>query len=120
MYISCIDSSSKFGWTIPLNNKYAHSITDVFSQFIKTSIRKPNLLETVDGKEYENKIFNDFFKTNNIKRYSRYTEKIAVFAELCKTTKRILLKKPVFLVGKASGISELPSVIKKYNNTIHN
>ena len=28
-----------------------------------------------------NKIFNDFLKLNDIKRYSRYTDKGAVFAE---------------------------------------
>ena len=34
-------------------------------------------------------------------------------------TIRILLKKPVFLAGKADWLSELPSVIEKYNNTFH-
>ena len=29
------------------------------------------------------------------------------------------MKKPVFEIGKADWLSELPSVIKKYNNTIH-
>ena len=29
------------------------------------------------------------------------------------------MKKPVFLKGNADWLSELPSVIKKYNNTIH-
>ena len=29
------------------------------------------------------------------------------------------MKKPVFLAGKADWLSELPSVIKQYNNTIH-
>ena len=43
-----IDVFSKFGWTIHLWNKYAQSITDAFSQIIKTSNRKPNLLETDD------------------------------------------------------------------------
>ena len=45
-----IDKFSKFGWTIPLKNKYAQSITDAFSEIIKSSNRKPNLLETHDGK----------------------------------------------------------------------
>ena len=76
-----IDNFSKFGWTIPLKNKYAQSITDAFSQIIKTSRRKPNLLETDDGKEYVNKIFNEFLNTNMIKSYSRYTDEGAVFAE---------------------------------------
>ena len=32
---------------------------------------------------------------------------------------RNLLKKPVFEKGNADWLSELPSVIKQYNNTIH-
>ena len=114
-----VDNFSKFGWTIPLKNKYSQSITDAFSQINKTSKRKPNLLETDDGKEYVNKIFNEFLNNNKIKRYSRYTDKGAVFAERFNRTIRNLLKKPVFLAGKADWVSELPSVIKQYNNTFH-
>ena len=40
----------KIGWTTPLKNKHAQSITDAFSEFIKSSNRKPNLLERDDGK----------------------------------------------------------------------
>ena len=65
-----------------------------------------------------NKIFNEFLKKNNIKRYSRYTDKRAVFAERFIGTVRNLLKKAVFLAGNADWLSELPSV-KQYNNTIH-
>ena len=114
-----IDNFSMFGWTISLKNKFSQSITDAFSEIIKSSNRKPNLLETDDGKEYVNKIFNEFLNNNKIKRYSRYTDKGAVFAERFNKTIRNLLKKPVFEKGKADWLSELPSVIKKYNNTIH-
>ena len=34
-------------------------------------------------------------------------------------TIRNLFKKPVFLAGNANWLSELPSVVNKYNNTIH-
>ena len=114
-----IDNFSKFGWTIPLKNKFSQSVTDAFAELIKSSNRKPSLLETDDGKEYVNKIFNEFLINKKIKRYSRYTDKGAVFAERFNRTIRNLLKKPVFEKGNADWISELPSVIKKYNNTIH-
>ena len=114
-----IDNFSKFGWTIPLKNKFSQSISDAFSEIIKSSNRKPNLFETDDGKEYVNKIFTEFLNNNKIKRYSRYTDKGAVFAERFNKTVRNLLKKPVFEKGNANWLSELPSVIKKYNNTIH-
>ena len=108
-----IDNFSRIGWTFPLKNKYAQSITDVFSQNNKTSRRKPNLLETDDGKEYVNKVFNKFLNNNNIKRFSRYTDKGAVFAERFYRILRNLVKKPVFLAGEASWINELSSVIKE-------
>ena len=114
-----INNFSKFVSTIPLKNKYAQSITDAFSETIKSSNRKPNLLETDDGKEYVDKIFNEFLKKNNIKRYSRYTDKGAVFAKQFNRTIRKLSKTPVFLAGNADWLSELPSVIKQYTNTIH-
>ena len=114
-----IDNFSKFGWNIPLKNTYAQSITDTFTQIIKTSKRKPSRLETDDGKEYVNENFNEFLNNNKIKRYSRYNDKGAVFAERFNRTIRNLLKKPVFEKGNADWLSELPSVIKQYNNTIH-
>ena len=114
-----IDNFSKFGWTIPLKNKYAQSITDAFSEIMKSSNRKPDLLETDDGKEYVNKNFNEFLDNHNIERYSRYTDKRAVIAERLIRTIRKLSKNPVFEKGKADWLSELPSVIKKYNNTSH-
>ena len=114
-----VDNFSKFGWTIPLKNKYAQSKTDAFSQTIKKSRRKPNLLETDDGKEYVNKIFSEFLNNHNIKRSSRNTALGAVFAGRFDRTLRNFFKKPIFLAGNADWISELPSVIKQYNNTIH-
>ena len=115
-----IDNFSKLGWTIPLKNNYTQSITDTFSKIIKSSNRKPNLLKTDDGKEYVNKIFNDFFNKNTFKRYSRYTDKGAVFAEHFNRTIKNLLKKPVFEKGNGNWLSELSSGIKKCNNTIQN
>ena len=58
-------------------------------------------------------------KSKNIQHYSRYTDKGASIAERVIRTVRNLLKKPVFEKGNADWLSELPSVIKQYNNTIH-
>ena len=113
-----VDNLSKFGWGMPLKNKYAQSLTDAFSQIIKTSRRKPNLFETDDGKEYVNKIFSEFLNNHNIKRYSRKTALEAVFAERFNRILRNLLKKPVFLARNADWFSGLPSIIKQYNKTI--
>ena len=58
-------------------------------------------------------------KSKNIHHYSRYTDKVSSIAERVIRTVRNLLKNPVFEKGNADWLSELPSVIKQYNNTIH-
>ena len=90
-----------------------------FQILLPKSKRKPNMIETDRGKELYNNTFKNFLKLNNIHHYSRYTSKGAVFVEIFNRTLRNFLKKPVFEKGNASWINELPSTIKKYNNTIH-
>ena len=91
--LTVIDNFSNFGWTVLLKNKFAKTVTEAFWNLIRNSKRKPKLLETDDEKEFTNKMFIDFLKLNDIKRYSRYTSKGAVFAERFNRTIRDLLKK---------------------------
>ena len=58
-------------------------------------------------------------KSKNIQHYSRFTDKGPSIVERVIRTVRNLLKKPVFEKGNADWLSELPSVIKHYNNSIH-
>ena len=114
-----INNFSKYLWTIPLKNKYSQTITNEFSNIITTSKRKPLKLESDRGTEFYNSIFQNFLKSKNIHHYSRFTDKGPSIAERVIRTVRNLLKKPVFEKGNADWLSELPSVIKQYNNTIH-
>ena len=114
-----IDNFSKFLWAIPLKDKYSQTITNEFSNILSTSKRKPLKLESDRGTEFYNSIFQNFLKSKNIQHYSRYTDKGPSIAERVIGTIRNLLKKPVFEKGNADWLSELPSVIKQYNNTIH-
>ena len=114
-----IDKFSKFLWAIPLKNKYSQTITNEFSNILSTSKRKPIKIESDRGSEFYNSIFQNFLKSKNIRHYSRYTDKGPSIAERVIRTIRSLLKKPVFEKGRADWLSELPSVVEKYNNTIH-
>ena len=114
-----IDNFSKYLWAIPLKNKYSQTITIEFSNILTKSKRKPLKIESDRGTEFYNSFFQNFLKSKNIHHYSRYTDKGPSIAERVIRTVRSLLKKPVFEKGKADWLSELPSVIKKYNNTIH-
>ena len=114
-----VDNFSKYLWAIPLKNKYSQTITNEFSNILTNSKRKPLKIESDRGTEFYNSIFQNFLKSKNIQHYSRFTDKGPSIAERVIRTIRNLLKKPVFEKGKADWLSELPSVIKKHNNTIH-
>ena len=114
-----IDNFSKYLWALPLKNKYSQTITNEFSNTISTSKRKPLKFESDRGTEFYNSIFQNFLKLKSIHHYSRYTDKGPSIAERVIKTVRSLLKNPVFEKRKDDWLYELPSVIKKYNNTIH-
>ena len=116
--IVIIDNHSKFLWAIPSKNKYSQTITNDFSNLLKNSKRKRLKIESDRGTEFYNSIFQKFLKNKSIQHYSRLTDKGPSIAERVIRTVRNLLKKPVFEKGKADWLSELPSVIKQYNNTI--
>ena len=114
-----IENFSKLGWTVPIKNKNAQTIKDSFENIIISSKRKPNLIESDRGKEFYNKIFQDFLNKNNINHYSRNTFLGAVFAESFNKSIRDLLKRPVFEKGDGNWIDVLPTITKQYNNRIH-
>ena len=104
------------GYTIKKNSK---TITDEFSNILSSSKRKPPKLESDRGIEFYISIFQNFLKLNNIHHYSRFIDKGPSIAESVIRTLRNLLKKPVLEKRRADWLSELPSVVKMYNNTIH-
>ena len=71
------------------------------------------------GAEFYNSIFQKFLKSKNIRLSSRITTKGPSTAERVIRIIRNLLKRPVFEKGNADWLSELPSLVKQYNNTIH-
>ena len=113
------DKFSKYLWTILLKNKISQTKTNEFSNILSTSKRSPIKLKSERGAEFYNSIFHNLLKRKNIQPYSRFTDKGPSKAERVIRTVRNLIKKPVFLKGNADWLSELPSVIKKYKNTIH-
>ena len=58
-------------------------------------------------------------KSPIFQHYSRFTGKGPSIAERVIRSLRNLLKRPVFEKSKADWLSEVPSVIKQYKNTIH-
>ena len=116
--IVIIDNFSKCLWVIPIKNKNSQTITIEFSNNLTTS-KQSGKIENNRGLEFHNNIFQNFLKAENKQQYSSFTDKDPGVAERVKRTVRNFLKKPLFKKRNADCLSELPSVMKKYNNTIH-
>ena len=114
-----IDNFRKNLWAIPLKNKYSQTKTNEFSNILTKSKRKPLKLESDRGSEFYNSIFQNLLKSKNIHHYSRFIDKGPLIAERAIRTVRNLIKKPVFEKRNADWLSDIASVIKKYNNPIH-
>ena len=114
-----IENFSKFGWTVPLKYKNAQTIKDSFENSIRSSKRKPDLIETDCGMEFYYNIFQDFLNKNNIKIYSKNSSYGVVYAERFNRTIRDLLKKPVFERIGGKWMDILPKLTKKNNKRIH-
>ena len=113
-----IEILSKSIWCIPLSKNFCQAVPCDFSINLTILKRKPNKIESHRGTEFYKFNFPNFLKKNNIQHYSGSTDKRPSVADQVLRIKRILLKKPVFGKRKSVWVSELPSIAKKYDNTL--
>ena len=58
--LAVIDNFSKFGWSVPLKNKNAQTISNSFENIVISSKNKPCLIETDRRKHFLNNFFSKF------------------------------------------------------------
>ena len=63
--MSIIDKFSKFGYNFIIQNNKAETILGNLIQFISI-FGKPNSIHTDNGREFRNKLFENYCKLNNI------------------------------------------------------
>jgi len=64
--LSCIDHFSKYKWTELIENKEAETVTARL-EYIFNFFRAPKILQTDNGKEFDNPILNNMCKRKNVK-----------------------------------------------------
>ena len=114
-----IDNHTKYAWAIPLKDKSGKSTTTAFESLIEKTKRKPDKIWSDRGKEFYNKTFLDFLKQNEIQIYSTNSVLKAVFVERFNRTLLDLIKKPMYIEGKACWLNHLDTAMEKYNNRVH-
>lgn len=68
--LSVIDVFSRKAWVLGLLNKKTESVAETFDSLIQKTKRRPEKLQTDDGKEFTGKVFQDMLKENGIIHFS--------------------------------------------------
>ena len=116
--LTCIDIFSKYAWVVPLKTKQGQELVKAF-QMILSSGRKPNKLQTDQGTEFLNRVFQKLLRDNNIDFFTVNSGlKTSVVEGFNRTFKNKMYK---YFTAKntLTYINVLPQLVSSYNNTYH-
>jgi len=126
--LTIIDLYTRFAWAIPLLNKKAESVKVAFENLFESDPNRiPRKLYVDNGKEFYNKIMEDFLKENDIDIYSTFNQPDErsqgpshnpVIERFNRTLKSLMYKKFTER-GNRIWVDVLPDLINFYNNKIH-
>lgn len=72
--LTCLDVFSKYAWVLPLKTKQGQELVKAF-RTILSSGRKPLKLQTDQGTEFLNRVFQKFLRDNNIDFFHNWGKK---------------------------------------------
>ncbi|XP_070552170.1 uncharacterized protein [Ptychodera flava] len=116
--LTCIDILSKYAWAIPLKDKRGVTLVAAFEQILKTG-RKPEKLQTDQGKEFVNHLFQKFLKSEDIQFFTTGNKTKASVVERFNRTLKTKMWKYFTRNNTLSYLSVLPQLMQSYNNTWH-
>ncbi|GFY78742.1 putative uncharacterized transposon-derived protein F54H12.3 [Trichonephila inaurata madagascariensis] len=115
--LTCICVLSKYAWAIPLPDKNAKTVVSAFEQIF--SERIPLKLQTDAGKEFTNKLFQNYLKKKKIGFFmTSNNTKASIVERLNRTLKTKMWK---FFTEKNTKryIDVVDKLVYSYNNTWH-
>lgn len=118
----CIDVVSRFAWGEPMKNKTGEETARAFEAILERDPkkRKPEKLQTDEGKEFFNTHFAKVMKKHGINHFAVASDKKAAIAErFIKTIKQKIYKYLDVNPNRKRYIDDLQDLIRSYNNTPH-
>ena len=74
-YLLCvINVFTKYAWVEPLKDKKSKTVVNAFIEIVNESNRKPNKLWVNQGREFYNKLLQEWLDNNDILMYSTHNE----------------------------------------------
>lgn len=116
--LTIIDVFSKYAWACGIRTKSANDVSNAMLTIFKQG-RYPKNLQTDDGKEFFNSMFQALMKKFKVNHYSSFSVLKATVVERFNRTLKENMWKRFSLKGSYEFASFLQSLIDRYNDTIH-
>ena len=113
-----IDAFTKYAWLKPLKNKKGKTVLNTFMETVNESNPKPNKLWADQGRQFYNKVMQEWLDNNDILMYSKHNEIKSVIAERFIRTLKSKIYKEITAIGSKSCLSYLNKLVDHYNNTL--
>ena len=113
-----IDVFSRYAFAEPLRSKKSHEVLDGFIRMTKK--RTPQSLQTDRGKEFLNKVFQDYLKEENIHFFTGENDDVkCAIAERFNSTLQSKMWRYFTHKNTYTWYDVLPKLVALYNNTYH-
>jgi hypothetical protein len=113
-----IDLLSRFLWVRPLKSKSAKDVKEAFVDIFKGN-RKPRMIRSDKGKEFDNRMLKHYLDGLNIKYFTTQNEGKANYAERVIKTLKSKIVRFITHNNTRRYIDKLPELVNSYNNTVH-
>lgn len=118
--LAVIDCFSKLGWCIPIKSKQPAEIIKGFEIIFEKNHNKPRNLHTDKGREFVNKLFQEFLERNGVKFFkaSDPVTKASICERFIRTMKTLMYR--YFTYTNSNRYYDvLESLVTLYNNRWH-
>ena len=102
-----------------LKHKRGDDVTQAFKDVFETHKRKPQRLQTDEGKEFENRTFQHFLNLQNVRFFTVKSQFKAAVAERFNRTLKSKMWRHFTHVGNYRWLEVLPQLIDSYNKSVH-
>ena len=114
-----VDVLSRFAWVQPCKDKTGDSIKSAFMTIFAEG-RKPEKLQTDQGREFKNARFESFCSENGIRFFTTTDDSVkCAIAERFIRTLRNRIYRFVYWKNTQRYIDDLQNIVKNYNNSYH-
>jgi hypothetical protein len=116
--LTIIDLFSRYAWAVPLRGKTGAEVTAAFRQVFAEG-RQPQRLQTDDGREFDNREFQQFLNLQNIRFFTVKSQFKAAVCERFNRTLKAKMWRYFTRTGRYRWVDALGELMTGYNTATH-